>query len=162
MRSEKEIRKIICPKCNVETNHKQVWNSGNLGWTDEDSGMWEKTEYRLFQCMGCETPTLSKTDIFSEDLEENVKLWPNRPNSGISTRAIKIIYDAPPVVKRIYRETIEAFNLELTTLCAAGIRVIIEAICREENADGKDLKEKIDSLKNKGIISEKLCEGLQT
>lgn len=169
------LSKVMCPKCNVETWHKKVWGSKDLGWNDGE-GMWETIYYELIECKGCETPSLKKINVESEgdmiptgeknaegidiyEYVENIKLWPDR---GYFRRKIKDFYDASPVVKRIYRETIEAFNMELPTLCAAGLRAIIESICQDEKVDGNDLKEKIDSLKTKGIISDKLCEGLQT
>ena len=46
-------------------------------------------------------------------------------------------YYATPKIRRIYRETIECFNNESFTLCASGLRAIIEGICADKQiADG--------------------------
>jgi hypothetical protein len=168
MKEKKKIEKILCPTCGVSTNQEVVWNSKELGWNDEESGIWESTSFDLLQCLGCETPTLRKKYLFSEDLNmaridgkdviiPEVTLWPKT-----SYRMLKLKYmlEAPPSVKRIYRETIEAYNNELQTLCAAGVRAIIETVCKDKGIIKEDLKEKIDELRNKGLINSDLAEAL--
>jgi hypothetical protein len=72
----------------------------------------------------------------------------------------KGMFNAPLVVKRIYRETIEAYNNELPTLCAAGIRSVIEAICKDKDIQGRDLKERIEKLKEEGVITSDFAEAI--
>lgn len=163
-----ETEKILCPTCSVLTNHDIVWKSGEKRIEDEEMGMWDSTKFFSLQCRGCETVTLKKEYMFSEDLDmrlingeykvfPEVTLW---PKTGWRLLKLKNIRNAPPSVKRIYRETIEAYNSELPTLCSAGIRAIIEAVCKEEEIIKRDLKDKIDSLMEKGVVTQSLSEAL--
>ncbi len=172
--------KIICPTCSIQTNHKIEWKSQVKHDSDNESGIWEETRFELFTCMGCETPTLKKSYTFSEDgpepIYEDGKIKTNKegvemyeyvpqvtywPKRGTNTRKTKYFYDIPPKVNKIYREMIDAFNASMPLLCAMGVRAVIESICNEETIKGDDLKDKIESLKTKGIISEKLRNALQ-
>lgn len=164
--SEK-IEKLTCPTCKVETNHKLKWEH-TIRSENEQNEMWWQLEYELFQCLGCETPTLRKLDFFSENLGYNsqgdvviipeLTIWP--PEKKFRTIEIKQIPNLPINVRRMYRETIDAYNFGLPTLCAAGIRSVIEAVCKEELIVADDLEKKIEVLKNKGIVTEKISEGL--
>lgn len=161
-----KIEKILCPLCRLQTNHKKVWEYQD-NYNDEENGFWEEITYEVLQCLGCETPILRKRDLFSEniefDKEGNVTIIPEVtiwPKTSFDDLKIKIISNLPENVREIYRETIEAYNSKLPILCAAGIRAVIEFVCKEEKLIGDDLKKKIDQLKDKGIITESISEGL--
>lgn len=167
MTKENKTEKILCPTCGTDTNHKIVWKSEHR-LDDEETGIWAITKYSLLQCLGCETPTLKKEYVFSEDphiIEVNgkyievpeVTFW---PKTGYRMLKLKGFFNTPPSVKRVYRETIEAYNNELQTLCAAGIRAVIETVCKQEKIIKDDLKEKIDGLKNKGLITKDFADAL--
>jgi len=51
-----------------------------------------------------------------------------------------------PGVGRVYGETIAAFGAGAPILTGAGLRAIVEAICIQQKAKGKDLQERIDAL----------------
>lgn len=55
-------------------------------------------------------------------------LYPKRSDK---TRQIKDYHNVPNTLRRIYRETLESFNSDSFTLCAAGLRAIIEGICSD-------------------------------
>jgi len=168
MAKDNKIEKILCPACGINTNHKIVWESENKRWEDDEVGIWEQTNFDLLQCLDCETPTLRKKYVFSEDMDirrvngknivfPEITLW---PKTGYRMLKLKHIVDAPPNIKRVYRETVEAYNSELPTLCAAGIRAVIEIVCKDKGIIKDDLKEKIDALKENKIITEDFAEGL--
>ncbi len=162
MEQNEEIEMIVCPCCKTRTKHKKVWENKNR---EEEEGIWEIKNYFLMECLGCGTPILKKEYLFSEDLYINQKgeveakttFWPT-----ISFRDIEMkqISPLPMNVRKIYEEIIKSYNLKLYTLCAAGIRVIIEAVCKEENILQGDLETKINTLKEKGVITENIKEGL--
>lgn len=56
-------------------------------------------------------------------------------------------------------ETIKAMNIEQPALAGGGIRAIAEGICRDRNAEGKDLFLKINSLVMLGVLT---IEGAET
>jgi hypothetical protein len=67
------------------------------------------------------------------------KLYPNR---NADTLFPKDYRGAPMNIRRIYREVIESFNNELFTLCAGGLRAVIEGICVDKKIKGGKVKEK--------------------
>jgi len=46
-----------------------------------------------------------------------------------------------------------AIGNDQPVLAGIGIRAIIETVCKERSAKGKDLKEKIDDLANLGVVT---------
>jgi hypothetical protein len=53
----------------------------------------------------------------------------------------------------VYKETRSAICNKLRILAGVGLRAIVEAVCNEKNAEGKDLKARIDVLIALGLIT---------
>jgi len=64
------------------------------------------------------------------------------------------VYHLPQGVYAIYAEAHAALCAELTIMTGFGIRAIVEAVCKEQSASGRNLQEKIDSLLALGLITE--------
>lgn len=173
MDKEEGIIKIRCIVCGLDTNHKKLW-SKDFNYHDEESEIWATDTQEVYSCLGCDHITFRTVSINSEDIDvvgENEKgepiyglaktitLYPKRDRRMIQKKYD--IWNAPTKVRRIYQETIEAYNNGLLTLCGIGIRAIIEAICLEEKIIVEGLNNKIDELIKKGIVTPKLGEGLQ-
>jgi hypothetical protein len=144
--------------------------------------------YQIVKCRGCDTRSFRQTNVNSEDRdpetgqpEEHVTEYPGEPPRESSdpptfyVRAVKPFRHVPDGPRRIYVETVEAFNRELYTLAGGGVRAIIEAICSEkqisdgpvEAPDGaggvrierkKDLRAKIAGLADAGILTKQHAE----
>jgi hypothetical protein len=176
--------KIYCSRCGGETNHvvlKSATSQGSevvavidghtetIDWSDD---------YQIIQCQGCETISFRHLSWFSEAEEyygldnysdgTTTRLYPKRSKD---TRPIRDYYNVPPILRRIYRESLDCFNNDSFTLCAAGLRAIVEGLCSTQGVtDGpvevkkKDgttiiqrstsLQGKIAGLKEKGILTE--------
>jgi hypothetical protein len=92
--------------------------------------------------------------------------------------AAKDFFNAPPNLRRIYRETIDSFNAECYTICAGGLRAIVEGICaangvtngpvekeikgKIEIRQSKQLDGKISGLREKDILTKKKAELLHS
>ena len=121
-------------------------------------GTWE-----ILRCCGCEDITFREIWIDSEDynyntneFEPTVQLYPPR---GENTLPVKPYYNVSPILRRIYREVIDCYNNEIYTLCAAGLRAIIEGICVDKEIKGGDV-EKFDKKSGaKNIIRSNVLEG---
>ncbi len=167
MVEEIKIEKLLCSCCGRTTNHKKVWNH-EIKKEDVGADMWESTEYELFQCMGCETPLLRRAYMFSEDLNleevngvlQAIPEYTFWPKIGYRLLKLKQFGSVPANIQRIYRETIDAYNYEMPTLCAGGIRAVIESVCQDKKIEGRDLKDKINELKNQGLITTEFAEAL--
>lgn len=171
---------VFCVVCKNETDHLVV-QSFDTKLSELDEGFFAEVHYQIIQCQGCKTVSFRQNEWCSEwggggdELDDGTQttLYPKRSNK---IREIKTYFDAPNEVRRVYRETIECFNNELTTLCAAGLRAIIEGICADKRiADGpvqtekdgtiqtvrkNNLEGKIAGLAEKGILTSKHAEML--
>lgn len=147
-------RYIFCNSCHGETNHicKVDYCRHHLADAEKYlGGILYKTGYRLWMCAGCENCTLERYDSSElsddEDGEYEVSstFYPKRTEYGL---ARKIFRQLPHNVDIIYQEVIQAYNNELSLLCAVGVRALIESICADQNITGKNLKLKIDGLRS--------------
>jgi len=155
---------IPCSRCLTHTRHiviqsvdvSGIWLPGSIHFTDQ---------YQIVQCQGCDTLAFRKNSTNSEDFytvenpdgsteniyEEHIDIFPSR----IARRTrVKRYWLLPPQVSRMYDETHSALSNKLNTLGIVGIRVLVESVCMEKQATGNNLKEKIDNLVSKGILTE--------
>jgi hypothetical protein len=167
--TEGKSLKIQCSECRGKRMHLvlQSIDTSLTEYANEDvypSG----DNYQIIQCQGCET--ISFRHLHSNyynypDVDETEILYPKK-------RLSKKDFNVQKELKRIYQETIECFNNEVYTLCAAGLRTIIEGICEEQGIkkgpvieqqkDGSsktvqkyNLEGKISGLSDKNILTRK-------
>lgn len=149
-----------CGSCGKETAHKVL---AKVSESDESPGgeiqVWN--DYCVVQCQGCKTVTFCQEHSCSEDMDYDEqgqpcgytttqKLYPGRL---VGRPLLEEIYDLPHGVAKIYKQTHEALCDKLSVLAGIGLRIIVEAVCSEKNASGKDLKEKIDDLVSQGLVT---------
>ena len=165
--------KVLCSRCERETNHIVLQSFDTTG--SEEVGPYTidwSNKYQIIQCQGCDTFSFRHLYWDSEDHETTEKLYPKRSDRSLSVRAF---LNVPSTLRRIYRETVECFNYETYTLCATGLRAIVEGICADQGiTDGpvevamkggstkivtKDnLQAKIAGLREKGILTKQDSE----
>jgi hypothetical protein len=163
---------IPCVQCHVETSHKVLFSVDVRGcYLPANIDYWE--EHQIVQCLGCKSISFRKSFGNSEDCDhvqepdgnwdvvynEHEEIYPSR----IAGREIinKSWY-LPASVLGIYKETHSALSNKLSILAGVGIRILIEAICKEKNATGNNLKDKIDSLVKLGTLTQEGAEILHT
>ena len=95
---------------------------------------------------------LRKTHNNSEDFTHFVDIYPN-PEDGRD--AIDYVHLLPSNLQLIYHETIKSINSGLAVLTGMGIRAIVETVCKDKNANEKDLYEKINGLEKQGVLTKK-------
>lgn len=163
---EDEKLKVVCRECCRETIHiiaasymesgsEDVGGGHSVDWTCEN---------QVIQCLGCESVSFRVVSTCSEDYHvdedgmeyiETIKYYPGRAErlKGINTCLL------PAMVQPIYEETVLAIENEQNVLAGIGVRALIETICKDQEAEGKDLYHKINSLKDKSILT---SEGAET
>ena len=183
-KTQNQKLKIHCIQCQRETNHV-VMQSIDCEASEviihldghPETIKWADC-YQIIQCQGCEEISFRHFSWFSEAQQQiGPDAWDDGtstwlyPKRSANTRAIKDYYNVPNTLRRIYRETLDCFNNEALTLCAAGLRSIIEGICADQKiadglveskkADGtvqfkrrKTLEGKIVGLSEKGILTQ--------
>jgi len=148
---------VYCNTCRVETHHelKAIHARGNelvhsKDEGDEYTGFDEEWEYRLWICRGCDTATLetayTNTGMLDPKARYNVwesTLHPKRKRRDWPSKRFRQLDNK---LAHIHQEVIESFNANLRTLCAIGLRALLEGICADKKVTGRNLKEKIDGL----------------
>jgi len=157
---EDKKHRIVCKECSRETLHSIVSSFSES--SSEDCGGGNSVDWncdnQTIQCLGCETVSFRTISSCSEDMDydhdgpyypETIKYYPGR------TENLKSIdsYLLPHSIQPIYKETVLSIENEQYVLAGIGIRAIVETICKALDADGRDLYNKIDSLKDKSIVT---------
>lgn len=153
-------RQIPCRNCDGKTFHK-VLHSVHHHAQDEagDIDVWE--DFEIVQCQGCKEISYRTCLTCSEDIDEdpitgkpflieNVSIYPNRL---AGRKQLRDVYLLPSKVLNLYKEVHGAFCSQFSVLTSAGIRALVELVCVEKGALGGDLKEKIDDLVKRGILT---------
>lgn len=157
---------VACVTCKRETKHSvlrsiEVSGKEDLG-PDEPPFSWNDT-FQIVQCRGCETISFRKLHQNSEDYASvgpgpgdwdyaiREDLYPSRAEGRDPIEDDKLL---PTNLQRIYQETIKALNSSQPVLAGIGIRAIIETVCKEKSATGKDLFAKINDLVGKGVLTQ--------
>jgi hypothetical protein len=174
-----EVR-VYCPECNREQNHIVVV-SADMDWSQdfsEDCWISSEDNYQVIQCK-CGHLSFRHSSWFSEyeDHDSSGRTEKIYPELDADSLPVKDFKSVPDIVCRIYEETIKALNNECLTLCAGGLRGIVEGICADKavksglveqvQKDGsikmvrsKHLDGKISGLCEKGILTKKRAEAL--
>lgn len=157
----KSISKIIdvpCTECKRATKHRVLTS---IDLQEELHEVNYYTNYQIVQCQGCESISfrvlsVNTDNYFYDDvydtmgLNETIVLYPDR---NVGRAFIKDEYLLPPNIKRIYKETINALNNQQPVLGGIGIRALVETICKDKQANGKDLFHKINDLVTIGVLT---------
>lgn len=120
----------------------------------------EWATYQIVRCLGCETFGFRRnsrnTEYFYVDgdemiLDETEEIYPPRLAGRTKLKDEHLI---PSDVRHIYDEAHAALVSEMPILSAVGIRGLIDAVCQDKEAAGKNLKEKIANLVNLGVLTQ--------
>jgi hypothetical protein len=159
-----ETLQVICLTCKNRNNHKvlaSVDNSGKEFMGYEDEFYYWDSKFQIIECQGCGSISFRSEHSNSEDFDEegpniNELIYPKRTSD---TWNIKDFFNIPYNLRRIYRETIDCYNNENLTLCGAGVRALVEGLCKENNVidgeieitktDGSIVKKRVDNLQGK-------------
>lgn len=161
--------KSFCHQCNRQTN-QTIRANYEEHYSDEDHGFsfGAHFDFQIIQCDGCNTISFRQISSNSEDLEEysnaygepdskyaeRENLYPQKKRS--KTINPEFYHYIPRKCREIYQETDEALSNNLEILAAAGLRALVEAICKDliknEDKSTRTLNKKIDFLVAKGHL----------
>lgn len=155
--TKESIRQVVCNRCDNTTNHV-VCSSVEFNWDNED--ITGKSIHEIIRCLGCDGISFRIGSTNSEDYKiddgggysypETEEIYPSRL---MGHSPLEDIYSLPDKVRSIYKETHAALCTRLNVLAGLGIRTLIEAVCLEKSASGDNLKEKIDDLVTKDVLT---------
>jgi hypothetical protein len=151
-----------CNDCKKETNHavlfyKKVIEKIEL---DEDDEIGSIEEYMAAQCKGCETISFvirHSGELFQTGVDEEEYVDDNYPSPTYESDFNFLTQDEqrelPHALDELYRQVQAALEQDANILAGVGLRMLVEAICMEQNIDGANLKIKIEKLHDNGLIS---------
>jgi hypothetical protein len=148
---------IWCRDCKRETNHAILrCIMRHYADADPDTGFEGWHEYQIAKCRGCDTLCFRSVTKDSETYDseygviETIHVFPEPSNAR---HPIDDYMTLPINLRRIYLETVNSLNLKHPVLAGIGIRAIIETVVKDQQATGKVLQEKIDSLVTTGVLT---------
>ena len=164
MKKDNKTR-IFCNYCKRLTNHDIIAHESKSFTPDNTPGMeisFAEGTWEIIKCCGCEEVTFRETWINSEDVdmrtgqpEEIIRVYPPRNENKLQ---IKPYSTVPLNIQLTYREVIDCYNNEIYTLCAAGLRALIEGICVANNIKAGPI-EVSDKSGKKKIIRKSNIQG---
>ncbi|MBI9107081.1 MAG: DUF4145 domain-containing protein [Spirochaetales bacterium] len=178
--SKGKIIKSYCNKCQKEMNQTVVKSIKEIYEENNEYGVSGSSDYQILKCLGCDSISFQKDCYFSEyrDYDSNGCWVEKYPTSNQNNYKLKEFDDLPFNIIPLYEEVIDSFNNSNFILCAAGIRAILEGICKDKNikkgeieVENKNCEIKIKKstqlfgrikgLVQAGIITKKHEEALQ-
>lgn len=117
--------------------------------------------HQIVQCQGCLSVSFREVLESSDDVQYDertgevfstaaVKLFPSRV---VGRQEMDDAHLLPHGVYRIYHETHAALCGELPIMAGFGLRAIVEAVCKDQRIDARNLEDRIDKLASAGLIT---------
>ena len=163
-----EVQKFPCKKCSFETNHKIVASYTESG--SEDCGRGNSYEWaehnQIIQCLGCDEISFRLCAYNSEDIEHDYEDGNSYSTATVTYYPGRVVgskiidhWSLPWGIGKIYKEARSAVENELLIIGGIAIRALLEAICTDLKAVGRNLVVKIDNLKERSLVTQ---EGVET
>jgi hypothetical protein len=163
--SKNEIIRTHCNSCEKEINHQVLMDyceSGTVVLNSDFDFIHGKIDYtadfrddyQIVKCLGCDTVSYRSFKYFSEyrDIENDGTREERFPAS--KRRGEKTFKYLPSILTQIYKETVTTYNSGGFILCAAGIRAILEGICKDKGIIKGSLSKKIGNMHEKGFVGQ--------
>ena len=151
---------VACINCAGKTKHEIACSVDQSGYVEEVGIDWDES-HQIIRCKGCSTLSFRRESSNSDDYEpigDNhfertifEELYPSRleGRKDLGTEAAYL----PADLRRVYAETNKALNTASPVLAGIGLRAIVETVCKEKAAKGKDLYQKINDLMENRILT---------
>lgn len=156
--------KSFCHECGKATN-QEVLSQVVRGNESKEEYQWGENHY-FCRCQGCDALSYAISRWTEDDWDpstgESECSWETYPRGVAERRPMSEQHLLPGNVWRIYKEAVGAMNAQLPLLAGIGLRALIEAVCQAEGVTGGDLKERIDGLATKGVLSVAQADILHT
>ncbi len=153
--------KDYCPRCCILTNH-EVIHKEKISGDPVEHFSWSES-YEIIQCKGCDNIQFRKVNWdetmigWDYEIQEHVPYSERTyfPPSVNGHKRLRNFYEIPERIRVVYNETLECLKGKCYLLAGVGLRAIIEAVCLDQEINGKDLATKINNLTKGKLITEK-------
>lgn len=158
-----------CVFCQHETAHKVLASVCEAETVTPEHE--RQTHYQVLQCQGCEKPyfQIAEVIVCLTDAEEQIgselnsgEAYPppvelREPSPLLNNQGV-----IPETVWQVYRESLAAAESNLLTLAGLGFRAVVEAVCKDKQADGRNLDRKIDALAELALVTREGADALHS
>lgn len=156
-----ETVRVLCNTCDNSPAHT-VLASVDIGSSggDEEYTVYGLMVHQLVQCCGCQEITYKTTSSNSEDDDydrhgnhyqiETETLYPPRM---AGRKGLADDYAVPREIMAMYVESHQALISGFPILTGIGLRGLLDAVCKERNASGRNLLKKIDDLVEQRVLT---------
>lgn len=154
---------LPCKNCDGTTAHVVLAEIKD-DRSNPDVSVWYY--FQIVRCGGCKETSFRQNWQSSEDVthdpytgdficDDHEDLYPSRI---AGRKELKDIDKLPSKIHGLYRETHHALCHRLRVLAGIGIRGLVDAVCKEKKAAGRDLEQKIDDMAKQGWLPKEGAE----
>lgn len=152
-----------CPKCGADINANIV-ASFEHKWKDKSDPVDGIDTYRILQCCGCDRVYFQIISICSEDDRRDgplVEHWPE-PERKSAPNWVVLMANKDLTLHSLLVQTYVAFNTNLPSLAAVGLRAVFDRSAERLGVDGSlKFAEKLTTLVQIGKIGSDEREALE-
>lgn len=150
------VVKSDCRACSRMTRHEILFEE-----LVEQSGFFnEKDTWQVIRCLGCLTISFRHRHDDFDAIETDAKGETTHdivvsvyPGVIRDHRKLHGAYFLPPLISRVYFQTLKALSERAFVLASIGLRACIEAVCNHLELSGTNLERRIDQLFKAGHVS---------
>jgi len=148
----KKLSHCHCNDCGRSTTHVLLRRErvGDTEQTDHPCPFWWDTTYEMLQCRGCGAICFR---IFYRDAANDTSEAYYPP--PVSRRAPKWRWELPGTMGEMLDEIYVALRSDSRRLALMGARTLVDMLMLEEVGDVGTFPQKLNALRDKGVISEK-------
>lgn len=164
-RTQDQEVKVSCGGCRSRTWHKVIQSVDESGSEAERGGGEWQAHFQIIQCQGCKAFSFRQAGVNPDDFRqvslgrwetmETETVFPSRTAGRLPLRDASVL---PDQLRTLYVETLSAMNNRQPLLSGIGVRAILETLCRDRKAEGKDLPQKLRALATDGVLTRQGAE----
>ena len=141
-----------CAQCGNDARHSLAYRedySEVIDETEEGEPMYDERWLAILVCETCRKPS-----VYHDEWDEQRRRWVPAP---IYPEPLRIPREVPAQLRTHFLEAASVID-RTPDMSAVAVGVCLEAICKEQRAEGKDLNERIETLRSRGVLPESLIE----
>ncbi len=151
------ILRSNCRACAKRTRHEVLHE---LVVETKETFFNETDTWQIIRCLGCLAVAFRHQNDDFDDVEEQVDgsvkhavTVKTYPRVIANHRGLQSTYYLPPLISKVYEQTLRALGEQANVLASIGLRACIEAVCNELNLSANSLEKRIDQLFKAGHVS---------
>lgn len=152
-----ESTKSNCRSCARQTNHEILFETSHDARVSYYN---ELHTWQVLKCQGCDTIGFRyRFDDFDDVTElasgktRHATTYIRYPHAVAGHHPLDYQHAIPPLIRKIYRQSLAAYAGDSSILAGIGLRATIEAVCTHLEVTGSSLEKRIDALAKGGHIS---------